>query len=214
MTANYHTVIGLYSNRAEAERAVQELVNEGFSKDTISVVAPGSAKDSPHLGPLNEVGSDPGPGGGAAVGGFAGFLAGMAALALPGIGPVLAVGPFAAGLMGAGIGAAAGGIAGALKGHGVPEEHATRYSEAVGKGDCLVMVHSDSGRVVQAVDILDRNRAVSVDEDSAETRATTPEALEAARTKPGESLRDRQRQQERRASVYPGITGGGPTASS
>jgi hypothetical protein len=220
-----HTVVGLYNGRGQAERAVQDLVNEGFSRDDVSVLAPGtvaaSSADTPNIGPIAELGSDMTAGTGAAIGGFAGFIAGMAALAIPGIGPVLAAGPLAAGIMGAGLGAAAGGIAGALKSHGIPETHAGRYSEAVGRGGCLVMVQTSENRVDHAADVLDRNGAVSVDEPGEHVagsemphRRLTPEAVEAAKLHEGEGVRDRQRAHERRVGIFPGITGSGPNLNS
>jgi uncharacterized membrane protein len=224
MTTISHTIVGLYKRRTDAEKAAQELVDEGFSRDQISIVAPDSAavtdSGTPNIGPLDNVGSGTDAGAGAAVGGFAGFMAGMAALAIPGIGPVLAVGPLAAGILGAGVGAAAGGIAGALKSHGISEHHATRYSEAVGRGGCLVMVHALENQVDHAADVLDRNSAVKVDEpeDMAETKSQpwkiTSESVKAARLKPGEGVRDRQRDHERRVGIYPGITGGGTSPTS
>jgi hypothetical protein len=222
MTTTTHTIVGLYRRRTEAEKAVQDLVTEGFSRDQISVVAPDSPAappaSAPHVGPIDTIGSDTKAGAGAAVGGLAGLFAGMAALAIPGIGPVIAAGPLAAGIMGAGIGAAVGGIAGALKQHGIPERHASRYSAAVGKGASLVVVHSDEPRVDHAADVLDRNGALDVDEPYEHVAASgaqlTPGAIEAAKLKPGEGLRDRQRESERRVGVYPGITGSGPTSTS
>jgi hypothetical protein len=220
MVTSTHSVVGLYRRRSDAEKAVQDLVTEGFSRDQISVVAPDSAAadaaGTPKIGPLSDVESETGTG--AAIGGIAGFIGGLAALAIPGIGPVLAAGPLAAGIMGAGIGAAAGGITGALRGHGIPEEHASRYSAAVGRGSCLVVVHTEEFYVDHAADVLDRAGALDVDEPDQHVgqgfgagKTVTPEAVEAAKLKPGEGVRDRQKASERRAAVYPGITGGGPT---
>jgi hypothetical protein len=144
----------------------------------------------------------------------------MAVLAIPGIGPVLAAGPLAAGIMGAGLGAAAGGIVGALKSHGVPESHAAAYSSAVKRGGVLVSVHVDEEAVDRAADILDRNGAIDVNDpdenlESGEIhRKVTPEAVKAARLTPDSSVREKQRERERRVSVYPGITGSGPTVTS
>src|SRR5688572_2138156 len=168
MTTTTHTIVGLYNHRSDAENAVEDLVREGFTRDQISVVAPDSSAaptgGEPHIGPIETIGSDTKTGAGAAVGGLAGFLVGVAALAIPGIGPVIAAGPLAAGILGAGLGAAAGGIAGALRQHGIPEHHAGRYSAAVGKGASLVVVHADENRVDHAADVLDRNGAINVDE--------------------------------------------------
>jgi hypothetical protein len=210
----------LYGRRTEADNAVQTLLTEGFSRDQISVVAPDSAEaalsGTPKIAPIETLDTDTGKG--AAIGGIAGFVGGLAALAIPGIGPVLAAGPLAAGLMGAGLGAAAGGIAGALKSHGIPEHDAERYSAEVGRGGCLVLVHADIAEADRAAALLDRSGAVQIDERDEKAGSSTspaprltPDAIEAAKLKPGEGVRDRQKLGERRAAVYPGITGGGPT---
>jgi hypothetical protein len=222
MTTTTHTIVGLYGTPSEAKKAVHDLETQGFSHDQISVVAAGSpdaaGADAPNLGPLDNIGSDTSSGAGAAVGSLAGFFAGMVALAIPGVGPIIAAGPLAAGLIGAGIGAAAGGIAGALRKHGIPEHHAGRYSEAIGRGACMVVVHADEAEVDRAVNILDREGAIDIHEqyEHADTagRRLTPEAIEAAKLKPGEGVRDRQREHERRVNVYPGFTGSGPTMAS
>jgi hypothetical protein len=221
MTTSTHTIVGVYGSPSEAKKAVHDLETEGFSHEQISVVAansPAAPKtDAPNIGPLENIGSDTSSGAGAAVGTVAGFFAGMVALAIPGIGPIIAAGPLAAGLMGAGIGAAAGGVAGALRSHGIPEQHAGRYSDAVARGSCLVLVHADELRANHAADVLDRNGAIRIDDADdrpATRRLATPEALQAAKLKPGEGVRDRQRENERRSSVYPGVTGSGPTPSS
>lgn len=230
MTATTHTIVGLYASRRDAEKAVQDLVDEGFSRDHISIVARDTSAaaseaargDIANIGPQETIGSGTSAGTGAAVGGIAGFIAGIAALAVPGIGPILAAGPLAAGLMGAGLGVATGGIVGALKSRGIPDEHARRYSAAIGRGSCMVTVDTPAEKVDHAADILDRNGAINVDEPAdhvttgadISARTVTPEAIEAAKLKPGEGVRDRQREQERRVNVYPGITGGGQTTTS
>lgn len=221
MTTSTHTIVGLYGSASEAKQAVHDLESNGFLHDQISVVAAGSANvpgaDTPNVGPIDSIGSDTASGTGAAIGTLAGFFAGMVALAIPGVGPIIAAGPLAAGLMGAGIGAAAGGLAGALRKHGIPEQHAGRYSAAIQRGNCMIVVHADDAQVDRAVSILDRDGAINVHErdDYADTSAPTltPRAVEAAKLKPGEGVRDRQRENERRVSVYPGFTGSGPTST-
>jgi hypothetical protein len=145
----------------------------------------------------------------------------MAVLAIPGIGPILAVGPLAAGIMGAGLGAAAGGIAGALKSHGVPEAEAAKYSSAVQRGGVLVSVHAHDTEVDQAADILEESGAINVEEPGDTVGGTRtqfkplpPDAEVAAKLTAETSVREKQRERERRVSVYPGITGGGPTVTS
>ena len=92
-----------------------------------------------------------------------GAAVGLAALAIPGLGPVIAVGPLAAALAGAGIGAASGSVLGALVGYGFSEETAEYYAEAVRRGSALVTVQVEDGRAHAARDILEDAGAVDID---------------------------------------------------
>ena len=225
-TATTSTVIALFDSRIAAERAINDLVNAGFARDSVSVITSNTsspAGDVPNIGPQEQIGSGTDAGSTAAVGGLAGFIGGIVALAIPGIGPILAVGPLAAGLMGAGIGAATGGIVGALKGHGIPEADASTLSEAIRRGRVLVSAHVPTARVDQAADILDKSGAIEVDEPSEDVvttastgdqfRPLSRESIESARLKPGEGMVDRfVREGGRRVNVYPGFTGMGPAS--
>jgi hypothetical protein len=226
MTANTSTVIALFESRIAAEKAVNALLDAGIPRDMVSLVSRNEASpagDVPDIGPQPELTGTTDAGTGAAVGGLAGFIGGIIALAIPGIGPALAVGPLAAGILGASAGAAAGGLFGALKHHGVPEADVSRLSEAIRRGRVMVSVHVPHDRVDRTADILDNNGALDIDETAERVDVTpgtetpirplTPEAVEAARLKPGEGVRDKQRDRERRVNVYPGFTGMGPTSS-
>jgi len=102
---------------------------------------------------------------GAAIGGVGGLLLSAAGLlTLPVIGPVLAAGPIAAALTGAGVGAAAGGLIGALTEAGVPEEDAAHYAEGVRRGDVLVTVKTTGMLADRAIEILDQHHAVNVND--------------------------------------------------
>ena len=228
-TATTSTVIALFESRIAAERAVTALADAGFLRESVSVITgnPNAPTgDVPNIGPQEQIGTGTDAGSGAAIGGLAGFIGGIVALAIPGIGPILAVGPLAAGIMGAGIGAATGGIVGALKGHGVPEADASRLSEAIRRGHVLVSAHVPSDRVDQAADILDKMGAIDVDEPSENVVPTTgttttanefpplaPGAADAVKLQPGEGLADRARGAGRRVTVYPGFTGMGPAST-
>jgi hypothetical protein len=210
-------VIGLFSNRETAERAVSALQQAGFTYDHLSVVTGDSrldAGDTPNLDPVLTRGSFDASTG-AAVGGFAGFVGGLLALAIPGIGPILAAGPLAAGIMGAAAGAAAGGLIGGLKEHGVPEDDAHRLVEAVRAGRTMVAVHVPTDRAEKAADILDDNGAVDTTDVAGDATGATgvPTPVAAGPVDvpfTGEdSLRERQRDNERRSDIYPGITGSG-----
>ena len=169
------TVVGFFANREDAENAVAALVNAGASRESLGIISRDyrDAADSPKVGPLHGVGgADTTAGGAAAVGGIAGFAAGLLALAIPGIGPILAAGPLAAGLIGAGVGAAAGGLIGYLKDMGVSEDEAEYYAEGVRRGGTIVAVRSDEGEVSRLARIMDDNGATDIKKQAAEWRTT------------------------------------------
>ena len=84
-----------------------------------------------------------------------GLLAGLGALAIPGVGPLIAAGPIMGALAGLGIGGAVGGLVGALVGMGIPEYEAKRYEGRVNDGGILVSVHCESSdEISRAKDIL------------------------------------------------------------
>jgi len=178
------TVVGLFDTAAEAQSVVQELINNGFQRSDISLVA-NNAKGEYTMdrqvgaeGGSAAEGAGAGAVGGGVLGGVLGLLVGVGALAIPGIGPVLAAGPLAAALgaagastlVGAGIGAAAGGIIGALVGAGIPEEDAGFYAEGVRRGGTLVLVKSSDDMAQRAYDAMRRFGAVDVDERSGSWR--------------------------------------------
>lgn len=182
------TVVGLYDNLTQAQRVVQDLVDQGFSRDNISLVANASASDyqryfdddgqyvtDDHREETRDdmtsgEGAAAGAGIGATIGGIGGLLMGLGLLAIPGVGPALAAGPIASALVGAGIGAAAGGLAGALVNSGVPEEEAHNYAEGVRRGGSLVMIRTDDTRATEAANIMNRYRPVDIEERSSQWR--------------------------------------------
>lgn len=159
LNKNKRAVFGIFKDRIGAEHAVERFKTEGFSSSDISVLMPNSAstKDFAHeKNTKAPEGAATGAGAGAVIGGSLGWLAGIGALAIPGIGPFIAAGPIMAALAGAGAGGALGGITGALIGMGVPEFEAKRYEGRVKKdGGILFSVHTeDSKRADRAKDIL------------------------------------------------------------
>jgi heat induced stress protein YflT len=175
------TVVGLFDTFAEAQHVVQDLVNTGFRREDISLLANDARGEYQNYRTVGEdttsaaaEGAGAGAVGGGVLGGVLGLLVGVGALAIPGIGPVLAAGPLAAALgtagastlVGAGIGAATGGLIGALVGAGIPEEDASFYAEGVRRGGALVMVKTSDELAQSAYDTLRSHGAVDVDERS------------------------------------------------
>jgi hypothetical protein len=162
------TVAAVFSDRTQAERAIDALRSAGFTGDQIGV----AMRDRTEQGELIEEtdssaveGAVSGALGGGLLGGVAGFLVGLvSALAIPGIGPIVAGGALATALgaaggtavAGAGIGAAAGGLVGALSGMGIPEEEARHFETGFRSGGTLVTVNAGH-RAAEALGILERH---------------------------------------------------------
>jgi len=140
-------VFGIFRDRMHAEQAVEMLIENGFRNEDISVLLPDNAgtKDFAHEKHTKAPeGATAGGGAGAIVGGTLGLLAGIGALAIPGVGPFIAAGPILAALGGVGAGAVVGGLIGALVGMGIPEYEAKRYEGMVRQGRVLLSVHCDN----------------------------------------------------------------------
>jgi Heat induced stress protein YflT len=137
------TVVALFAELSAAQRGIEALKDAGFSEQQIGV----AARDKQQQKDLTEgtgtqaaEGAAKGAVGGGVLGGLVGLLTGVGALAIPGIGPIIAGGALASTLAGAGIGAAAGGLIGALVGMGVPEEDAKHFERGFQEGGVLVTV--------------------------------------------------------------------------
>ena len=160
-------VIGLFNDRLAVDRVVDDLRNRGFAPSDISVLFPEGSATREFAAEKNTKapeGAAVGAGSGAVVGGTLGWLVGIGALAIPGLGPFIAAGPIVAALAGAGVGGTVGGLTGALIGMGIPEYEARLYEGFVKKGGILVSVHSaDAGLETIAKEILKRHGAKSID---------------------------------------------------
>lgn len=147
-----NTCLGLFSNTAEADKAVEELKEAGVKTEDMSVIMREEPQGVVRGGRGREVAKDAAAGvtTGGAIGGIAGLIIGIAAITVPGIGGLIAAGPLAVALglvqlggttlAGAITGAAAGGIIGGLVGLGVPRERAEAYEEAIRRGQILLAV--------------------------------------------------------------------------
>ncbi|MBD2357783.1 histidine kinase [Tolypothrix sp. FACHB-123] len=163
--------IGVFAHRRDAEAALTELRDAGFPMSRVSIIA--KNQDGDRIAGVNtgvdrnvatgnkaDEGAKAGAATGAALGGLGGLLVGLGALAIPGVGPVIAGGAAATALAtavtGGAIGAAAGGITGGLVGLGIPENRAKVYSDRFNRGDYIVMVDGTESEIHQAEAILKR----------------------------------------------------------
>lgn len=159
-------VFGIYRTADLAEHAVDHLLSLGFTNSAISILLQDekSTRDFAHEKHTKAPeGTATGATAGGIIGGTLGLLAGLGALAIPGIGPLIAAGPIIGALTGLGVGGAVGGIAGALVGMGIPEYEAKRYEGHVKNGGTLLSVHCDTSEQVDlAKDGLKATGAVDI----------------------------------------------------
>jgi hypothetical protein len=137
---------GIFADQVSVGEAVDALRRAGFRNADISVLLPENVgtKDFGHEKHTKAPeGAVAGASTGAIIGGALGWLAGIGALAIPGVGPFIAAGPIVAALSGMGAGGALGGFAGALVGVGIPEYEAKRYEGRIRSGGILLSVHCD-----------------------------------------------------------------------
>jgi hypothetical protein len=163
MAGKNTAVFGIYRDEVAAGDAVDALQAAGFRNTDISVLFPeneGTKDFAVRKDTKAPEGTATGATTGAVIGGGLGWLAGIGALAIPGVGPLIAAGPIVAALTGVGVGGAIGGITGALIGMGIPEYEAKRYEGRIKEGGILLSVHSDnSDWTRKAKDILERTGA-------------------------------------------------------
>ena len=166
MAGKNTAAFGIYPSRAGVETAVDALRTAGFRNTDVSVLYPENvgSKDLGHVKATKAPeAATTGAASGAVVGGALGWLVGIGALAIPGVGPLIAAGPIVAALTGVGVGGAIGGLTGALIGMGIPEYEAKRYEGRVKEGGVLLSVHSDnSDWTKKAKEILERMGAEDV----------------------------------------------------
>ena len=189
------TYSNVYDSYAQAEQAVTALEAAGVPSTDISLVANKYVSEK-YANVENVSATATGAGLGAVAGGAAGLLAGIGLLAIPGLGPVVAVGWLASTAVGAAAGTAAGGIIGALIDAGVPADHAHVYSEAVRRGGTLLSVRVGDSDLPMARSILDRHASIDPVRRGAEYRKSgwrqfdpsapdyVPEGIEVEKSRP------------------------------
>jgi hypothetical protein len=160
------SVFCIATSRGQADQIVNQLKTANFSNNDISVLFPdkGTTRDFAHEKNTNApVGAVAGAGRGGVIGGALGWVAGIGALAIPGVGPFIAAGPIIAALSGAAVGATVGGIAGGLIGLGIPEIEAKRYEGKIKAGNLLISVHTEnSEEISRAKDIFTKSGAQDI----------------------------------------------------
>jgi hypothetical protein len=170
MASKNTAVFGIYRTPEDAERSVDALMGAGFASSAISVLLPDNESTrafAHHKDTKAPEGTTAGVTTGGVIGGALGVLAGIGALAIPGVGPLIAAGPIVAGLAGLGVGGAVGGLVGALIGMGIPEYEAKRYEGRVKDGGTLLSVHCDtSDQVSRAKDLLKSSGAQDISSTS------------------------------------------------
>lgn len=149
-------IIGVFGSRSNAENAVNALRQQGFTTEEINIIS----KQGKNKG--NDTDSEDdildGTLTGSTLGGIGGLLLGAGALAIPGIGPIIAAGPIA----GAISGAIAGGITGGLIDWGIPANESQHYEQEVVQGSILALVRTDAAKVNSVAQILRQNGAKEV----------------------------------------------------
>jgi len=181
MAGKNTSAYGIYPNRASLEHGVEALKSANFRNEDISVLFPdnqGSKEFAHEKNTKAPEGATTGATTGVLAGGALGWLAGIGALAIPGVGPFIAAGPIVAALAGAGVGGTLGGLTGALIGAGIPEYEAKRYEGRIKEGGILVSVHCDNSEwTKKAKEILQHTGAedvASAGEASADTKTDKP----------------------------------------
>jgi len=174
MTHNYKkSVWGIYPSRRAVETAINRFREAGFLSSDVSVLLPenlGPKELTTEKSSKAPEGVTAGASSGVLIGGALGWLAGIGALAIPGLGPFIAAGPLMATLAGLGVGGVVGGITGALVGAGIPEYEAKRYEGRLAKGGILVSLHCDkSEAVTQARNLMERTGGEDISVSTEET---------------------------------------------
>ncbi|MBA3859852.1 MAG: DUF3341 domain-containing protein [Cyanobacteria bacterium PR.3.49] len=158
------SVAGIVKTRLEAENLVNALRANGFADHEISALFPDKegSKDFAHDNSTKAPeGTVAGVGTGGLLGGVLGLMAGIGAIAVPGVGPLIAAGPIMATLSGAAVGATVGGIAGALIGMGIPEYEAKMYEGKIRDGNILLAVHCNNNDELKRAEELYKQHNVS-----------------------------------------------------
>lgn len=185
------SVFGLTANEDQARHVVDSLIAGGFPNKEISILCPSTHKEEiktthgdvirreTSSGSLSTEKHSKAPEGGVTgataggiLGGSLGLLAGIGALAIPGLGPFIAAGPIMAALSGTALGGGVGLVVGALVGAGIPEYEAKKYEAGLKQGNILISVHANSSEEIKhASEIMKNNGAKDISSTSETTKS-------------------------------------------
>lgn len=163
-TLGTKTVIGVFKSQSDAEQAISQLRQQGFQNEEINIVSKkqGGKQGGKDVEYVDDDITDGALTGGT-IGGIGGLILGAGALAIPGVGPIIAAGPIAGALSGA----VAGGVAGGLIDWGIPAEVSRHYEKEVAEGGILAVIRTSSQKVDQAAQVLRQNGAKDVESHNA-----------------------------------------------
>lgn len=160
------TVVGVFNDFTAAQLMAPKLISEGFPKEAVSVLAPDTSAEAAqyfNTSSKTHPEAEPDIGTGAALGGLGGLLLGAAALTIPGLGLLYAVGPLAAMITGATAGALTGSLVSALNGMGIPEYQVQAYEAGLREGHSHVFVRTDATNAERAAAVMREEYALRVD---------------------------------------------------
>ncbi len=177
-------VFCISQSRTQADRILDRLHLAGFISSEISILMPdtGSRHDIGHVKATKAPeGTATGAAAGGLAGGILGLLAGLGALAIPGVGPLIAAGPILAALSGAAVGAASGGVVGGLIGLGIPEIEARIYEGKLKTGNYLISVHAHNAEEIErAKQVYEAENAEDICTTSQSSVPETPKPVASA----------------------------------
>jgi hypothetical protein len=168
------SVVGVYDDMDKAQQAIKRLLDSGLPPNTISILGQGLQSEAQlngfvTTGDVAKTGAKIG----AWVGGIFGLLTGVAVLFVPGVGPIVALGPLAAGALGAAETAAFSGILGGILGHFLSKQHIPKFEAHLRAGRYLVVVHGSRDQLQTARQVLQSTGAIDVTENDAATAPAT-----------------------------------------
>ena len=190
-------VFGLANNQEQGSGIVDHFLSSGFSNGDISILYPEQHNDSLRTNARADAeydeaternlrrntlhtekhskapeGAATGATTGGILGGSLGLLAGIGALAIPGLGPFIAAGPIMAALSGSAVGGSLGLLIGAIVGSGIPEYEAKKYEAGLKQGNILISVHTDDDEELnRATEVMKKEGAKEISSSTEKSKS-------------------------------------------